>query len=88
MALEYIDRPLCLVGCQQGALSSSLVLTLMYHTQFASFLQTSERDVSYFDTEFTNEAPGFSPVDPQAIREINQVEFQGFSFTNSEFLTS
>ena len=49
---------------------------------------TSERDVSYFDTEFTNEAPGFSPVDPQAIREINQVEFQGFSFTNSEFLTS
>ncbi|XP_065920460.1 calcium-independent protein kinase C-like [Dysidea avara] len=39
-------------------------------------------DVSNFDHDFTSEAPNLSPL---ADNDIDQTEFSGFTFTNSEF---
>ncbi|XP_058823246.1 protein kinase C-like isoform X1 [Topomyia yanbarensis] len=49
------------------------------------FLQRSARDALNFDTEFTKEDPVLTPVPKDIIRCINQEEFAGFSFVNSEF---
>lgn len=49
------------------------------------FLQKSARDVLNFDTEFTKEEPVLTPVQPDIVRSINQDEFAGFSFVNTEF---
>ena len=46
----------------------------------------SDRDVSYFDTEFTKENPRLTPVDRNEVQSINQQEFEGFSFTNGSFV--
>ncbi|XP_058823230.1 protein kinase C-like isoform X4 [Topomyia yanbarensis] len=45
----------------------------------------SARDALNFDTEFTKEDPVLTPVPKDIIRCINQEEFAGFSFVNSEF---
>lgn len=45
----------------------------------------SARDALNFDTEFTKEDPVLTPVPNNIIRCINQEEFVGFSFVNSEF---
>jgi novel protein kinase C epsilon type len=38
-----------------------------------------------FDPEFTKEEPILTPVNPELIRTINQEEFKGFSFYNSDY---
>jgi len=38
-----------------------------------------------FDTEFTKEEPVLTPVPVDVALSINQEEFQGFSFVNSDF---
>ncbi|TRY72750.1 hypothetical protein TCAL_06715 [Tigriopus californicus] len=45
----------------------------------------NKKDVLNFDTEFTKEDPVLTPVNPELIRTINQDEFTGFSFYNTEF---
>eukprot|EP00095_Tigriopus_kingsejongensis_P008554 snap_masked-scaffold548_size139981-processed-gene-0.2 protein:Tk08554 transcript:snap_masked-scaffold548_size139981-processed-gene-0.2-mRNA-1 annotation:"protein kinase c1" len=56
-------------------------------TSLHSCFQTkkSKKDVLNFDTEFTKEDPVLTPVNPELIRTINQDEFTGFSFYNTEF---
>lgn len=44
------------------------------------------RDTSNFDREFTSEAPCLSPTDKLFIMNLNQHEFEGFSFVNPEFI--
>lgn len=63
--------------------------------QFATFFrllinilfwfQKSKRDVLNFDPEFTKEEPVLTPVNPEVVRTINQEEFKGFSFYNSDY---
>lgn len=48
-------------------------------------LQKSPRDALNFDTEFTKEEPVLTPVPNDVIRCINQDEFAGFSFVNTNF---
>jgi novel protein kinase C epsilon type len=45
----------------------------------------SKRDVLNFDPEFTKEDPVLTPVNPEVVRTIEQAEFAGFSFYNSDY---
>ncbi|XP_061721780.1 protein kinase C isoform X2 [Cydia pomonella] len=45
----------------------------------------SKREAVNFDAEFTKEEPVLTPVPPDVVRTINQEEFRGFSFVNSDF---
>jgi len=45
----------------------------------------NKKDVLNFDSEFTKEEPVLTPVTPELVRTINQEEFKGFSFYNSDF---
>jgi len=45
----------------------------------------SKKEATNFDTEFTKEDPVLTPVNPDITKTINQDEFEGFSFHNSEF---
>ena len=49
-------------------------------------LQKSKRSFDNFDPEFTDEAARLTPCDKSFIANINQQEFDGFSFVNAEFL--
>ena len=48
-------------------------------------LQKNKRDVLNFDPEFTKEEPVLTPVNPEVVRTINQEEFKGFSFYNTDY---
>lgn len=54
-------------------------------TNYISHPQRNPRDALNFDTEFTKEEPVLTPVPNDVIRCINQEEFAGFSFVNSNF---
>jgi len=45
----------------------------------------NKKEATNFDTEFTKEDPVLTPVNPDILKTINQDEFEGFSFHNSEF---
>ena len=49
------------------------------------YLQKSRKDVLNFDTEFTKEEPTLTPINVEVVRTINQDEFKGFSFYNTQF---
>ena len=44
-------------------------------------------DVSYFDTAFTDEPVKLTPVESDFLRNLNQVQFKGFSYTNRQYTT-
>nr|CDJ87250.1 Serine threonine protein kinase-related and Protein kinase domain containing protein [Haemonchus contortus] len=46
----------------------------------------SSDDVSNFDTEFTHEVPRLTPVDRLFLMNLDQSEFEGFSFVNPEYV--
>jgi novel protein kinase C epsilon type len=48
-------------------------------------LQKSKKEATNFDAEFTKEDPVLTPINQDIVKTINQDEFQGFSFHNSEF---
>ena len=45
----------------------------------------SAKDASNFDSEFTSEKPGLTPVDAKDQAKIDNAQFQGFSFYNDRF---
>jgi len=45
----------------------------------------NKKEATNFDTEFTKEDPVLTPINQEIVKTINQDEFQGFSFHNSEF---
>lgn len=51
-----------------------------------SLQQKSRRDVGNFDKEFTKMAVELTPTDKLFIMNLDQNEFQGFSYTNPEFI--
>lgn len=48
-------------------------------------MQKNKKDANNFDADFTKEDPVLTPTDPQIVRAINQDEFCGFSFVNTDF---
>ena len=49
------------------------------------FFQKNKRDVLNFDPEFTKEEPNLTPVNPDVVKTIDQKEFEGFSFYNTDY---
>ncbi|KAE9414109.1 hypothetical protein Angca_003737, partial [Angiostrongylus cantonensis] len=49
-------------------------------------LQKSPDDVSNFDSEFTHEIPKLTPIDRLFLVNLNQTEFEGFSYVNPEYV--
>jgi hypothetical protein len=47
--------------------------------------QRSPRDVEYFDSDFTTEAPKLTPTDKALLASIDQTQFKGFSYVNQNF---
>lgn len=45
----------------------------------------SKRDFSNFDVDFISEHAKLTPVEDEIVKSINQADFEGFTFTNSEF---
>ncbi|TKS68474.1 Protein kinase C beta type [Collichthys lucidus] len=56
------------------------------HTQKQAELVKSRRDVGNFDKEFTKMVVELTPTDKLFIMNLDQNEFQGFSYTNPEFI--
>lgn len=52
----------------------------------SSLWQKSRQDVSNFDKEFTKMVVELTPTDKLFIMNLDQNEFQGFSYTNPEFI--
>ncbi|VDM54512.1 unnamed protein product, partial [Angiostrongylus costaricensis] len=46
----------------------------------------SPDDVSNFDSEFTHEIPKLTPIDRLFLVNLNQTEFEGFSYVNPEYV--
>ncbi|CAB3400255.1 unnamed protein product [Caenorhabditis bovis] len=46
----------------------------------------SPNDVSNFDSEFTHEVPKLTPIDRLFLMNLDQSEFEGFSFVNPEYV--
>lgn len=48
--------------------------------------QKSADDVSNFDSEFTHEVPKLTPIDRLFLMNLDQTEFEGFSYVNPEYV--
>ncbi|KAG7237089.1 hypothetical protein INR49_032839 [Caranx melampygus] len=61
--------------------------TTKYFFTFCSVSVVKSRcDVGNFDKEFTKMAVELTPTDKLFIMNLDQNEFQGFSYTNPEFI--
>lgn len=49
------------------------------------FFQLNAKDVSYFDSAFTEEPPLLTPLAPELLKEMNQEQFKGFSYTDQNY---
>lgn len=61
-------------------------LTLITFFFFFLFFQKNRRDTGNFDKEFTKMVVELTPTDKLFIMNLDQNEFQGFSYTNPEFV--
>ena len=59
---------------------------ICFYIVFFNCLQKSRKDVSNFDREFTSEAPKLTPTDKLFLMNLDQTEFQGFSYVNPEYI--
>ena len=48
-------------------------------------LQLNAKDVSYFDSAFTEEDPLLTPVPKDFLETMNQEQFKGFSYTDPNY---
>uniref|UniRef100_A0A3Q3Q297 Protein kinase C-terminal domain-containing protein n=1 Tax=Monopterus albus TaxID=43700 RepID=A0A3Q3Q297_MONAL len=77
----------CLFNSVQiDSLSSFLYFVFCLFFFFFSLWQKSRRDVANFDKEFTKMVVELTPTDKLFIMNLDQNEFQGFSYTNPEFI--
>lgn len=61
-----------------------VVIKFMLHTSFHS--QKHRKDVSNFDRQFTSEKTDLTPTDKLFMMNLDQTEFNGFSYLNPEFV--
>ncbi|KAI6229340.1 Protein kinase C [Aphelenchoides besseyi] len=65
--------------------NDSAPATLVLETVSTIDFQKSNDDVSNFDSEFTHEAPKLTPVDRLFLMNLDQSEFEGFTYINTEY---
>lgn len=53
----------------------------------ASIKQKHRKDVSNFDRQFTSEKTDLTPTDKLFMMNLDQTEFNGFSYLNPEYIT-
>jgi novel protein kinase C delta type len=51
-------------------------------------LQRHPMDVSYFESAFTADEPLLTPLDPTFLETVDQLQFKGFSYTNTNYTLS
>ena len=71
--------------CWLARLGWAHIFSIVSTLSFFFSLQKSRKDVLNFDTEFTKEEPTLTPINVEVVRTINQDEFKGFSFYNTQF---
>lgn len=54
---------------------------------FSTCAQKHRKDVSNFDKQFTSEKTDLTPTDKLFMMNLDQNEFNGFSYLNPEFVT-
>lgn len=55
---------------------------------FVLLFKKNVKDVGNFDREFTSEAPKLTPTDKLFVMNLDQTEFDGFSYVNPEFIVT
>lgn len=65
---------------------SNLIFLVIFSSLSFPLPQKSRRDVGNFDKEFTKMVVELTPTDKLFIMNLDQNEFQGFSYTNPEFI--
>ena len=56
----------------------------MVNTKYFLLLQGTKNDAINFDPEFTEEDPVMTPINSELVDNIDQSEFNGFSFYNTK----
>lgn len=68
--------------------NSTFVPTVGQYSGFSFFIvQKHRKDVSNFDRQFTSEKIDLTPTDKLFMMNLDQTEFNGFSYLNPEFIT-
>lgn len=49
-------------------------------------MKVSETDVGNFDSSFTNQKVGITPIEGSAIQDVDQLQFEGFSYENTNLI--
>ena len=52
---------------------------------FYLFLQLNAKDVSYFDSAFTEDEPLLTPLPDDFVDAMSQEQFKGFSYTDPNY---
>ena len=52
---------------------------------YLACFQRGKRDFSNFDTDFISEKPRLTQVEREVVENINQSEFENFTYTNADF---
>ena len=52
---------------------------------FSGFFQRNAKDVSYFDSAFTEDDPLLTPLPDEFITNMDQEQFKGFSYTDPNY---
>ena len=78
LPVEFLTLVIYSFSCTEGS---------NFNLTFFS-LQKGRKDVSNFDREFTSEAPNLSPTDKLFLMNLDQTEFEGFSYVNPEFIVT
>lgn len=66
---------------------SHLLSFFLISCLISTFVQKHRKDVSNFDKQFTSEKTDLTPTDKLFMMNLDQNEFNGFSYLNPEFVT-
>lgn len=62
------------------------MLKINFFSLCCQLLQKHRKDVSNFDKQFTSEKTELTPTDKLFMMNLDQADFEGFSYLNPEFI--
>lgn len=81
----YISFTTKMNGCMYFSMEFLNEISLFF--LYSNFKQKHRKDVSNFDKQFTSEKTDLTPTDKLFMMNLDQNEFNGFSYLNPEFVT-